>query len=187
MADNLSLTQGSGALLSTDDILGVHVLRAKVQIGADGAADDVSADNPLPVTIGAPLPAGTNTIGSVGLAPATSGGLAIFKVAGLVNTGQLIKNTAGQVFGWHISFVSGGIAPGAGVYVKLYDTSSAPTVGTDIPVMTIYVPSGATSAVHHGNGLAFSAGIGIAATVAMGDADTTSPGADAVVANIFYK
>ena len=34
MSDNLALMQGSGALLATDEILGVHVLRAKVQTGA---------------------------------------------------------------------------------------------------------------------------------------------------------
>ena len=65
MSDNLALMQGSGALLATDEILGVHVLRAKVQTGADGSANDVSQDNPLPVSVTGSLPSGNNHLGSV--------------------------------------------------------------------------------------------------------------------------
>lgn len=43
MADNISITAGSGTSIATDDIGGVHYQRIKQSIGADGSAADVSA------------------------------------------------------------------------------------------------------------------------------------------------
>jgi hypothetical protein len=52
MADNTELNVGSGGdVIATDDIGGVKHQRVKVQHGVDGAADDVSANNPLPVVM----------------------------------------------------------------------------------------------------------------------------------------
>ena len=53
MADNTTLNPGTGGdVISTDDIGGsVKVQRVKVQIGVDGAADDVNVSNAMPVRI----------------------------------------------------------------------------------------------------------------------------------------
>lgn len=52
MADNVIADPGAGgATFATDDILGVHYPRSKVVFGADGVATDVSAADPLPVTV----------------------------------------------------------------------------------------------------------------------------------------
>lgn len=50
MADNISVTAGSGTSLASDEIGGVHFQRVKVTFGPDGTATDVSAIDPLPVT-----------------------------------------------------------------------------------------------------------------------------------------
>jgi len=50
MADNVGYTPGSGATVAADDIAGVLYQRVKIGIGSDGAATDVSSDNPMPVT-----------------------------------------------------------------------------------------------------------------------------------------
>jgi hypothetical protein len=54
MADNLTTPLASGSALATDEIAGVHFQRIKVTWGADGAATDASAANPLPVAITTP-------------------------------------------------------------------------------------------------------------------------------------
>lgn len=60
MADNVT-APGVGAILAADDISGTYYPRSKIVIGADGVNDgDVSAANPLPVTVTA-LPAGLAT------------------------------------------------------------------------------------------------------------------------------
>jgi hypothetical protein len=51
MADNLGYTPGTGALVATDEIGGVSYQRVKVTTGADGVANDVSAANPMPVSV----------------------------------------------------------------------------------------------------------------------------------------
>lgn len=55
MSDNIGYTPGSGATVAADNIGGVLHQRVKISVGADGAADDASAENPLPVTAVAEL------------------------------------------------------------------------------------------------------------------------------------
>ena len=49
MADNIT-APAIGAVLATDDILGVHHPFTKVEFGVDGVATPVTAATPLPVT-----------------------------------------------------------------------------------------------------------------------------------------
>lgn len=59
------------------------------------------------------------------------------------------------------------------VYVKLYSKASAPTVGTDVPLVTIPVAAGATVAMQFGTqGKRFLAGLAYAATAAAAATDT---------------
>ena len=60
-------------------------------------------------------------------------------------------------------------------YIKLYNKASAPTVGTDIPVMTIPVPANSFYVQELGiMGLRFSTGLAFAITGAQADTDTTA-------------
>lgn len=51
MADNVGYTPGSGATIAADDISSVLYQRVKISEGADGSATDVSAANPMPVSV----------------------------------------------------------------------------------------------------------------------------------------
>lgn len=51
MADNVSVTPGSGTTIAADEIGGVFYQRVKPVFGADGSATDASAANPFPVTV----------------------------------------------------------------------------------------------------------------------------------------
>lgn len=50
MSDNIGYTPGTGATVAADNIGGVLHQRVKIGVGVDGAAVDVSASNPMPVT-----------------------------------------------------------------------------------------------------------------------------------------
>lgn len=114
--------------------------------------------------------------------PSTSGGLTIYRNLDCDETGVNIKGSAGQVYGWYIFN-----AAAATRYVKLYNASSAPTVGSDTPVMTFGVPAGAGANVEFNNGIAFGTGIGIGCVTGVADNNTTAPTANDVVVNVFYK
>lgn len=50
MADNVSVTEGSGKTIATDDVGGVQYQVVKLATGADGVADLLSTSAPLPVS-----------------------------------------------------------------------------------------------------------------------------------------
>lgn len=71
-------------------------------------------------------------------------------------------------------------------YVKLYDKATAPTVGTDVPILTIAVP--ATSSVVLGDvSITFQLGIGLGITGAASDTDTTVTAVNDVIAQVLYR
>lgn len=51
MPDNVGYTPGTGATVAADDIGGILYQRIKIAEGADGTGTDVSAANPLPVSV----------------------------------------------------------------------------------------------------------------------------------------
>lgn len=76
MADNVTITTGTGTSIAADDVSGVKHQRVKVEFGTDGTATDVSSSNPLPVgVIGTATVSGTvtaNISGQGGLATETT-------------------------------------------------------------------------------------------------------------------
>jgi hypothetical protein len=122
----------------------------------------------------------------VTLQPHTAGGLSIARDIDLDNgTLTVVKNAAGQLYGWDITNTST-----VTVFVKFYDAASG-TLGSGTPVLTIGIPGNASddtlSSKLFANGVAFATGICVGAGTGVGDADNTHPGAKSVVANIYYK
>jgi hypothetical protein len=64
---------------------------------------------------------------------------------------------------------------GAAAFVKLYDKASAPTVGTDVPKLTIPIPAGGIVPIDISDCvLLFVLGLGLAITNLAADTDTTA-------------
>lgn len=80
-----------------------------------------------------------------------------------------VKASAGDV-----GNIVGFNAAAAKRYLKLYNKASAPTVGTDVPVMTLTLPAGQPFNFDFQMGHYFSTGIAYALTVNAADADTTA-------------
>lgn len=74
-------------------------------------------------------------------------------------------------------------------YAKFYNKASAPTVGTDTPILTIGVPPGQSVVIGQDDlqGYAFSLGIGIGITGVAADNDTTPILLNQVTANVTYQ
>ena len=81
-----------------------------------------------------------------------------------------VKASAGNLFEITASNVTA-----TATFVKLYNKASAPTVGTDVPVLTIPVPANTTVAMQFGSqGKRFATGIALAVTAAAAATDTAA-------------
>lgn len=96
--------------------------------------------------------------------------------------GANIKASAGVCYQ-----ISGNNTVASKKYIKLYNKATAPTVGTDVPVMTIAIPVSAAFSIDL-RGRYFPLGIGIAITAAAADADVAAIGAgDIECINLLYR
>lgn len=187
LADNAAFTDGTtpvtavgfifdetaGTALTENDIAAarINANRALVGVIEDGATRGQRA--------------GVNASGGLQVTPVphTAGGLTPSRTISAASTNATsVKASAGQVFGWYLYNANAAVR-----YLKLYNKASAPTVGTDTPVMTIPIPPGAGANVEFGHGIAFGTGIAFALTTGVADADTGAVAANEIVVNLLYK
>ncbi|HXY36266.1 MAG TPA: hypothetical protein VEI07_18665, partial [Planctomycetaceae bacterium] len=96
--------------------------------------------------------------------------------------GNNIKSSAGTVYS--ITAFNNGTSP---YYLKLYNTSSSPTVGTSTVVACYGIPAGGGNNIPiPPQGLNFSTGISIACTGGIANSDTTTIPASTVVITVAY-
>ena len=214
--ESVEITPGSGEPIAVDKVGGNGYQVVKLAIGADGTVqvlDTVDADtgagtdprlaavilgaaaggaqaipgdatNGLKVDVArmAALVAGSALVGDVGLGVRTAGGLSVFRSIDVDETEEAVKASAGQVYGWFLSNRAAGER-----VVKFYnDTVANVVVGTTTPVLTIPLLQGQASNVWFGQGIPFSTAITIAAVTGIADSSTGAPGANEIVANVFY-
>lgn len=125
----------------------------------------------MPTTAVVPSPSVSNGYPSAGKLIAAAG-----------TNATLVKNSATTV-GWIAAFnFSGSIK-----FLKVYNKSSAPVVGTDVTVQVIPIPPGGETRFTPGiAGLRLSAGFSLAITGGMADSDTTAVAAGDVLVNWGY-
>ncbi len=130
---------------------------------------------------------GANLVGDVGnQARATTGGIvAPFRLLSSAATtnATLVKNAPGRMV-----LIMGRNNAAAIRYLKFYNKNSAPTVGTDVPVLTIALDASAKFEIDlNPYGQYFTTGIAFAITGAVADNDTTAiAAADILALNIWY-
>ncbi len=193
------LNLGSGAYAATITAAGVY------QVGIGGFANfrlvataytsgtatitgTVTTGN-IMVALDAPLPAGSAALGSVSISgtptvtatpPVAS---TTFTNLAATTNATLVKATAGNLFSvTYTNYTS------ATVYLKVYNQTTAPTVGTSVPVLSIPVASNTMVTTQFGPlGLRFSSGISFATTTAIADTDATAPATAAGKVAVAYN
>lgn len=99
------------------------------------------------------------------------------------NNATSAKASAGTVYN-----ISGYNSNAAVRYLKLYNKASAPTVGTDTPILTLPLPPTAPFNFPFATGMYFGTGIAYGMVTGSADADNTSVGAaDILGLNITYS
>lgn len=174
---------GSATTVTIGRILVVNNFENRVQIsGGEGdtvanKAVAVNITNTPNMTVSAGLPISPST--SVG--PTTTN-----RVTSAATTNATsIKASAGVLLGGYIRNRHATLER----WVKFYNKASAPTVGTDIPVLTLGVKAGERielAAVLGAAGMRFSTGIAMAITGAYADSDTTAVVASDVDVQTLY-
>jgi hypothetical protein len=133
--------------------------------------------------------AAVNTSGGLAVTPTphTAGGLSISRVISAASTNATsAKGSAGQVFTIIAMNTNAAVR-----YLKLYNKATAPTVGTDTPVLTLPIPGNTAGAGFvldtGGMGIAFATGIAYALTTGVADNDTGAVAANEIVVNVLFK
>jgi hypothetical protein len=176
-----------GGSLTVDGTVTVQDGGGSVSIDDNGGSLTVDGTVAVSGTVAVTDNSGSLTVdGSVSLTPTTSGGHSISRTISAASTNATnVKGSAGQLYGYIVSNVNA-----AARYLKFYNKATAPTIGTDTPVLTVCIPgntAGVTGHVEFANGIAFSAGIGFGLTTGVADSDTGAVAANEQVVNLFYK
>lgn len=101
---------------------------------------------------------------------ASSGGIPFKLISAATTNATSVKATPGRVLTLVVGNINAAVR-----YIKLYNLATAPTVGTTVPVFTMPIPASSVSllSINFGpEGLYFSAGIALALTTGITDADT---------------
>ena len=97
-----------------------------------------------------------------------------------------VKASAGTVFNMIIHNTHGGGGGGSAITLRLYDKATAPTVGTDVPMIIIHVGSSTSKEVNFTSGITFTNGIAYALTAGDTLLDATAVDADGVQVYMGY-
>lgn len=92
-----------------------------------------------------------------------------------------VKPSAGQLYWVYVTNTNAAIR-----WLKFYNKASAPTVGTDVPVLVLGIPgntAGAGGTVSITIGIQFTTGIAFATTTGVADADSAAVAANELVIN----
>lgn len=103
------------------------------------------------------------------------------KAAATTNS-TLVKAAAGNVYGWQLCNTTA-----AAKFFKWYNKATAPTVGTDTPVMTVLIPATGCTSWESSIGIAFSLGSGYGITGAVADTDATATAIDDVTGAVWFQ
>lgn len=192
-----SVACGGGVIKRTDLRLSFFRLfdfdRMRVELlarptGDSAAAAPVNVQNALTVTnnaAAAPTVQIGQTIQSYSASATAGPTLLISKLIAAASTNStLIKTGATRLVGGVVTNTSATIK-----YIKFYNKATAPTVGTDVPVLTLGIPALTTLPITDmltGAGLQFALGAGFGLTGAAADTDTTVLVAGDVVVGLLY-
>ena len=140
------------------------------------------------------LATGSNSIGNIGtvstvttVTGATTTPAAATTTAATLNSAATTNATSVKATAGNLYSVTASNINAAARYLKLYNKASAPTVGTDVPVLTIPIPAtGVVNIAFGTQGFRFSAGIAFALTTGNADSDTAAVAASEIKVMLAY-
>lgn len=115
--------------------------------------------------------------------PRETNGLDHYKVIATGDTNAaLLRGSRAKLYGYDLFCLAA-----YDVYIHFYDQATSPTVGTNMPLFTIAVPTLTDRSISFPSGITFKNGLAISITKFLEDTDTTSLVAKDVVGMIAFK
>lgn len=124
----------------------------------------------------------TPTPGTIVVSTPACGALVKKVISAATTNATVVKASPGVLLSLYVTNTNA-----ADRFLKLYNKATAPTVGTDVPVMTINLHENSAESWTIPAGINFSAGISYAITTGVADADVAAVGANDVVATLVYN
>ena len=115
-------------------------------------------------------------------AASTGGATAVKFLAAATTNAAFAKAGAGRVYGWHFTNNTAAVK-----FFRIFNKTSAPTVGTDSPVIVIEIPANGYASFWTNTGIAMTTGVAYACTGAIADLDATATAANDVVGALYYQ
>ena len=107
----------------------------------------------------------------------------VYRNLDLSSTGILIATGPKLLFGYYLSNKSN-----SPIYVKFYNKATAPTVGTDTPILTLPIPAYSAANQEFLGGIdEFPLGLGIGCTTGPTDDAVGGTTTNDLIVNVFYK
>lgn len=148
---------------------------------------DRQQQNLLLDSAGALVISGSATISSGSVTPVPPSSGSTTSVSRIVSAAASTNATSAKASAGTIMQIIGYNAAAALRYLKIYDKASAPTVGTDTPILTIPLPAAAGFVIDFAFGFRLNTGIAYALTTGAADADTGAlTAADVLGLNVVY-
>lgn len=166
----------------------VSLATAPALVASSAIIGNVRIDQTTPgttngVQIAAAIPAGTNIIGAAfqGVSATQATGTTARLASAASTNATSVKGSAGNLYR-----VTAANTNAAARYLKFYNKASAPTVGTDVPLFTLFLPAGGGFSEEFDIPVAFSTGIAYAMTTGVADTDTAAVSLNDVHGLIIY-
>lgn len=189
-ADNLQVTQGAGTTVAADEVTRNTIPEKqqviKLSLGPDGTFSGFAlmGQQTMANSLACVLPSDQTGIPHKA---APTGGYTPGKLISAATTNATsVKASAGT-----LGFLTVGNINAAQRYLKLYNKASAPTVGTDVPVLVFIIPGNTAGTGSNipipSAGINFSTGLAFAITTGVADNDTGAVAANEITVNYGYN
>jgi len=167
---NAAGSAATANLIAYGSLTGYQFFRLRFTSYASGTASVIAYFNKdnVPTSVIAASP--TNTV----VGSATGSGVTVYTVNSAATTNAaVIKSTAANFYGLSVMNTSATTK-----YVRLYSKATAPTVGTDVPIMVVAVPATSSKEIEYVPALRIGTGLGVAITggAAVNDATAVAAG-----------
>lgn len=176
-AGNLQATVTAASLFIAN-LVGFQFVRARFTAYTSGTASAIAYLSRESVPITAVSSSPTNTV----VGGATSSGVTLYTANSASGTNAAnIKNAAANLYG-----ISAMNTSASTKYVRFYSKATAPTVGTDVPIMVVAIPATSSKEIEYVPALRIATGLGVAITGGAAATDSTAVAAGDVQLLVSY-